>query len=286
MKCHYFISGMLCLLVSMLCTCKLVCSSKNNSFMSEHINNAQLVREVYRRIFGQADVEFANEVIAEDYIQHNPIIKTGKAGVMEFIVYLKSMPRPANPVKPFMRFIADGPYVIVHSSMPWQNQQNATVDLYRIQEGKLVEHWDAVEVEPSTTASGNPMVEGPVEIEDTGYTEQNKSTVRKFYEDVFMSQHKTSLDNYVDPALIQHLPEVANGQAGLQEYINTTTVVRTRIHRIIGEGNFVVVQAEGKVKNDSYVFYDIFRMSKEKIVEQWGVKQAIPATMAHSNGML
>ncbi|MEL6226695.1 MAG: hypothetical protein AAFR01_06695, partial [Pseudomonadota bacterium] len=57
------------------------------------------------------------------------------------------------------------------------------------------------------------------------------------------------------------------------------------LHRVVGEGNFVLTQAEGTWSGKSVAIYDLFRVADSKIVEHWDVIQEIPSEMAHTNGM-
>ena len=85
---------------------------------------------------------------------------------------------------------------------------------------------------------------------------------------------------------MQHSPEIDNGIGGLQAYLASGDLAVQKVHRLIAEGNFVVSQLEVMVQNTPYVLYEILRLAEGKIVEQWRVKQAIPETMAHDNGMI
>lgn len=256
--------------------------------MKQHIVNKSIVRDFYRRAVAQGDLAFAEQVVADDYIQHSPMVKTGKAGVMEALQYLKQMPKPENPAKPFMRLIAEGDYVVTNLSFAWGSKQKVVVDLFRLQDGKVAEHWDAVQDQPERTLNGHAMMDGPVEMEDTDLTQANKKMVEAFYQRVFVHQQLEVLSDYVSPDLIQHHPDVENGIAGLKEYIlqKSGNLSIKKVHRVIGEGNFVVIQSEGQLDQKACVFYDVFRLSKGKIVEQWRVHLIVPENMAHDNGMI
>jgi predicted SnoaL-like aldol condensation-catalyzing enzyme len=60
----------------------------------------------------------------------------------------------------------------------------------------------------------------------------------------------------------------------------------TKIHKVLGEGNFVLTVSEGKWNNTNNVFYDLFRIEDDKVVEHWDVIQPIPTKgLANDNGM-
>ena len=84
--------------------------------------------------------------------------------------------------------------------------------------------------------------------------------------------------------LIQHNPEIANGITGLQTYYQD--IKTEQVHKVIGEGNFVVTQSKCLIQGKAHVVYDIYRLGNGKIKEHWSVKQIIPKVMAHNNGMI
>ena len=121
-------------------------------------SNKQLVLDFYAKVYGQGDFSYADSVIHENYIQHNPLVKTGKYGFMEFLNMLSQMPKPEKPQKPFMRIVSEDNFVVVHSKVNFMAKDHATVDLIRIENGMFVEHWDASQ----TISSGLPVVVGVV----------------------------------------------------------------------------------------------------------------------------
>jgi predicted SnoaL-like aldol condensation-catalyzing enzyme len=91
-----------------------------------------------------------DELIVEDYVQHNPQADNGLQAVKEFF-------RPLGPVDvEVYRVIADGDLVAAHSH--YRSFNMAGVDIWRFNdEGKIIEHWDVLQEVPETTASGNDM---------------------------------------------------------------------------------------------------------------------------------
>ncbi|MGA0555925.1 nuclear transport factor 2 family protein [Larkinella sp. VNQ87] len=240
--------------------------------------NKAIVRDFYRRVLANGDLAYAEQITADDYIQHSPTVKPGKAGLLEALRYMSQLPKPASPAKPFLRLIAEGEYVVTNLSFVLGGQPKAVVDLFRLRNGQMVEHWDAIEDQPETSPNGHPMLNGATEIEDHAMTERNKDIVGRFFQPVFIEHRFDWLADFVAPELMQHHPEIANGLDGLQKYLsekNDRLTVQT-VLRTIAEGNFVVVQSAGQFLQKPATFYDIFRLLNEKIVEQWSVKQVMP----------
>ncbi|MEO9513609.1 MAG: hypothetical protein ABJN84_03305 [Flavobacteriaceae bacterium] len=247
-------------------------------------NNKQIVLDFYKNAIGKADSTYASKALTNEYIQHNPLVKSGKAGFLEMIPFLKQLPKPDHGTKPFMRVIAEDNYVVLHFEVAFAGQNKTVIDLYRLDNGLIAEHWDAIKESSPSTVNGNPEVEGPVVIENKKLTDKNKSIVENYVNRVLITRNFEQMSNYLNSNLIQHNPEIANGLANLKSSYNDVLV--EKVHRIIGEGNFVVTQSEGKKEGKDWVFYDVYRLNKGKITEHWSVGQLIPENMAHLNGMI
>ena len=235
--------------------------------MKMNNSNKQLILDFYTRILGQTDSDFAESVIAENYIQHNPMVKTGRNGFMEFLMMLKQIPKSGDQKKPFKRLICDGDLVVVHSQITFMGKENAVVDLFRIENNKIVEHWDAVQ----EIVNAKPVVVGTLEFDEEELTETNKQLVREFINQLFIQRQTAKLTGFVANDLTLGHFEM--------EYDHF------KLYRVIGERNFVLTQSEIIVKGVSFAVYDIYRLSSRRIVEHWRVKQRIPGQMAHNNGM-
>ena len=246
--------------------------------------NKNIVVNFYHKVLGQGDVNFADTIIQDNYIQHSPTVKTGKEGFFEFLSVLKGLPKSPSQKPPFMRFICDGNFVAVHLSVEFMGQERAVVDLFRIKDGMLAEHWDAWELITGEHKDNNAVVEGPVPTESLASAQENKRIVNLYTEQVLIQKQWDLAGEYLESDFIQHNPKLADGQKALENHYETTEV--TKMHIVIGEGDFVLTQSAGKFGILPHVVYDIYRLSNGRIVEHWSVKQQIPTEMAHNNGMV
>lgn len=237
--------------------------------MQQEAKNKAIILDFYRRAVGQGDIAFVEEIIADGYIQHSKGVKPGKAGLLEALAYLKQMPKPATTTKPFMRLIAEGEYVVTNMAFSWDDAQKVVVDIFRFENGKVAEHWDAMRDVPETTLNGNALMDGPMPNGYVSLTVANKQIAREFCEQVLINRKLDQLPDFVAEDLIQHIPEIPNGLAGLRNYLqhNSNQHSIQIVCQVIGEGDFVVVQSEGK----DLMAYDIFRLDNGKIIEMWGL---------------
>jgi predicted SnoaL-like aldol condensation-catalyzing enzyme len=113
--------------------------------------NKRLVYEVMRKVMIPGHVEYAEQYVAKDYIQHNPGITTGRDGFIAFMKSLNPIPKPIPDRVPWplVTIMAEGDLVLVATvhKVPDARDPTKTVkttwfDLYRIKDGKLAEHWD------------------------------------------------------------------------------------------------------------------------------------------------
>ena len=92
------------------------------------------------------------------YRQHNPLIEDGADGVRKFVAWIRAThPDARGEIK---RIFTDGDHVILHSH--WHGLSDnprgeAVVDIFRLEDGKMVEHWDVIQPIPEKAANGNTM---------------------------------------------------------------------------------------------------------------------------------
>ncbi len=118
--------------------------------------NKKNVVEFYDLIINNKDFESARRFMGDRYKQHNPLVKDGPEGLREFITFLKTnYPEARSEIK---QVFADGNYVILHvHSVRSPQVQRAIIEIFRLENGKIDEHWDVIQDIPATSANPNSM---------------------------------------------------------------------------------------------------------------------------------
>ena len=124
---------------------------------SETEDNKRIATEFYDAAINRKDFAAASQYLGSAYKQHNPTAADGADGLRAFIDFLKMrFPNQRGEIK---RVIAEGDLVVlhVHSTRGDDTPGRAIVDIFRIENGKVVEHWDVIQDIPAQPANSNGM---------------------------------------------------------------------------------------------------------------------------------
>lgn len=211
------------------------------------------------------------------YTQHNLAVGDGLEG---FGAVLQNKP-PGGFKAKVVRAFEDGDFVFTHTAYDFFGPKIG-FDIFRFEDGLIVEHWDNLQDVAPPNASGRSQIDGAVAIQDLDKTEANKVLVKQFVDDVLMGGAPEKITEYVSTEqYIQHNPAIGDGLAALGAAITEmveagTPMVYKTTHFILGEGNFVLTASEGNFLGKDVAFYDLFRIENGKIVEHWDTIENIP----------
>ena len=125
---------------------------------AERLSNREIVERFIDLLYRQGRVREAFETyVHEDYIQHNPLAPDGRAAAIAALEpYFASQP---DAVREVHRIIVDGDLaaIHVHTRANPEDRGFAIVDLLRLENGKIVEHWDVIQAVPEQSANPHPM---------------------------------------------------------------------------------------------------------------------------------
>jgi len=227
----------------------------------------------------------ASVINPSKYIQHNLAVPDGLAGFAALAKTLTPGSTRANPVRVF----EDGDFVFAHTQYEFFGPK-VGFDIFRFEDGKIVEHWDNLQERPSTpNPSGHTLIDGPTSVTNVEKTEQNKAQVRDFLTAVLVNGQVDKLASFIDGEhYTQHNPNIADGLSGLGSGLKAmaekgVTMKYERIHKVLGEGNFVLAVSEGKFAGQPTSFYDLFRLENGKLVEHWDTLETIPPRESWKN---
>ncbi len=241
----------------------------------------------------KGDTTTMRELANANYIQHNPFIPTG----LEPFIQMQPILQENGTTAENIRMFQDGNYVFMHNiwrnAKPFGADEMVSFDIIRLDEnGKVAEHWDAMTALVKETASGRTQTDGPTSSTDLDKTTDNKAMAKAMVEDVLMGKNPDKITDYISTEQYdQHNPDIKDGLNGIAEAVQYLTSKNnmfkyTKIHKVLGEGNFVLTVSEGEWNGTNNVFYDLLRFENGKAVEHWDVIQEIPTeNLANENGM-
>ena len=119
--------------------------------------NRKLVIEFYDTVFNKHEVEKGAAVIVDSYKQHNPMVPDGKKPFVDYFTgHFKENPQSKARI---VRSATDGDlvYLHIHSTEMDGDRGRAIVDIFRVTDGKITEHWDVIQPVPETAANNNTM---------------------------------------------------------------------------------------------------------------------------------
>lgn len=154
--------------------------------------------------------------IVEKYIQHNPVAPDGRKGLLGFADYLATLKSPVS-IKP-IHVLEEGNLVMIQSLYDLGGKK-VVFDLFRFENGKIVEHWDGTQDEPSKTASGRAMLDGATDIVDYKKTTENRTLVTAFVTDILIRGKGDQITNYIGDTYLQHNPNIDDGLEGLGKFL-------------------------------------------------------------------
>lgn len=236
---------------------------------------------------GTSNLQAVAYINPTSYTQHNLGVADGISGFAAVVAHL-----PEGSYGKNIRVFEDGDFVVMHNEYNFFGPKVA-FDIFRFEEGLIVEHWDNLTpVASDVNPSGRGQLDGTTLLKDLEKTEVNKTLVSGFVNDVLMGGAPEKITDYVSEVkYFQHNTGVADGLEGLGLALAAlaeagTPMIYTENHSIHGQGNFVLATSEGEFLGEHVAFYDLFRVEDGKIVEHWDVIETIPAeaTWMNQNG--
>jgi predicted SnoaL-like aldol condensation-catalyzing enzyme len=117
--------------------------------------NKKMVAEFYQEFFGDKNIAALDKYLAPNYIQHNPGLPDGREALRQgATVWFKGAPKTKIDIQ---HLSADGDLVYIHLKSKMGDKTNSVIDIFRIENGKIAEHWDVIQEVPEKSANKHPM---------------------------------------------------------------------------------------------------------------------------------
>ena len=191
--------------------------------------NLDFVLDWWREVLEARHVELASKYMAEDYIQHNINVQTGRAG---FVKFFSSLGSPVNPIPATLRTppviaFAKGDYVALifereakDPADPSSTYTFNTYDLLRMENGLIQEHWDYALKRPGIPMGGAPdgIDYNTVTFNLTPEEPRNVEIATIEFKDILQYGHVELAKKVIAPGYIQHNPNVPTGRQGFVDF--------------------------------------------------------------------
>jgi predicted SnoaL-like aldol condensation-catalyzing enzyme len=252
---------------------------------------------LFREVLEARHLELANKYLASDFIQHNPNAANGLAALKQFFSAQNTPPKEIQPniQRKVVALLAEGDMAIIVSPRELTDPKDKTAkytttgfDMYRIKNGKVVEHWDAALRNANLPAAAySPVIVDPRPAEELARSadkklEANKMVIVNTWRDVIEARHPELIEKYFASSFVQHAPTMAPGLEGIKNMVSRGQVqpiapkVKRQMTAMIAEGDFVavVVPREYPDPKDATKKYttaglELYRIQNGRIVEHW-----------------
>lgn len=248
--------------------------------------NRDLVRRAVTGVLGQGDPAALN-LFAEDYSQHNPAIANGREALRQAMVDN----RPDGFTYEIGTVLAEGDFVALHSRFEGVGiGPGVAVDLYKVEEGLILAHWDVFqdEVPASESVNGNAMFPIEAGTEPSNLESSNRAIVVQAMERLFGESDLTVLDEFWAEDYTQHNPLIPNGTAALKDFLTGTEEIGFELGLAMAYGDLVLTHSRYLLPGlPPTIGADIFRLEEGVIVEHWDVLQEeVPASESVSGNAM
>jgi predicted SnoaL-like aldol condensation-catalyzing enzyme len=237
--------------------------------------NKELVSKIYTNAINKNQEDVIDGVFDVNVMLHVPGANSGITGELAHLHALRNN----NPgyVATVKHITADGDYVAVHwhlSNTPTDEfKGKAVVDLYKLSNNKITDHWSKSQDLTATTVSGNSLFSNLYYYADgkptaTQVSEaENKELVTSVYLGLFNDKNMSLIDTYIDISYIQHNPYVFDGREAFRSFVRSRTAGGLSFFATVS-GDDLVWTFSG---NERLAVADIFRVHNKKIVEHYDV---------------
>lgn len=262
--------------------------------------NKRLVFDLWRTIVDAGHIEKVDDMLAEGYIQHSPVLPTGRAAFKKIFSVVKRRDIPALVEPPLVASIGEGNLVVMSLLEKVAAKDGAPAyitthfNLFRIDKGRLAEHWHSVRTPPGPEVL-LPEDGGPQPVKGAAGSAQgallqsadprlaaNKRLVFDFTRTVVDAAQAGDAGRFVGAVFIDHSVNGASGVAGVKAHFGArpqSTVqswLRAPVVAIVAEGDLVALVTMRELPHPHHpgrsyttTVFNMYRIAGDRIVEHW-----------------
>lgn len=230
-------------------------------------------------LFSSKDNRALELYFSPKYIEHSPLVADGLLGLKELLANNPNLDYKVSRV-----LANDDGLVALHGRFVGL-AENPLVgfDIYRVENGKIVEHWDGLVPEQLKNASGRSQLDGPVEVDASANSEVNSQLVKKFFTETLIGEDYSGFKRFGDGySFFQHSPDIADGADEVIQFLEQLKVDGSglhydKIHRVVADGQFVLTHSEGSIAGVCHAYFELWRVENNCIIELWDAISAVPS---------
>jgi predicted SnoaL-like aldol condensation-catalyzing enzyme len=261
--------------------------------------NKRLVFDLWRGIVNAGHIEMADHMLAEHYIQHSPVLPTGREAFKQIFSVVPRRDIPVLVEPPLVQIVAEGDLVVMSllELIPAANGQPAYTtthfNLFRVENGRLAEHWHSVQAPPGPDVL-LPEEGGPQPVTGaTGQAQrallasadprlaQNKQLVFDMWREVVDAGHQELASRYLDASFVERSPAGAAGREGFSARYSRPAgpiepAIGLPVVALVAERDLVVLVTMREHPHPvrtgmtyTTTWFDMFRVVDGRILEHW-----------------
>jgi predicted SnoaL-like aldol condensation-catalyzing enzyme len=250
------------------------------------VTDKEIVRAAIDGVYNARNPEVVDRFFNASLGQHGSHAEDGQQGLRRFISGLDG-----SSSCDVCRVFGEDDLIVTHGIYRHVLEQpQVGFELWRLQDGLIVEHWDGFEPLVTATASGHSQTDGPVTANPDAPA-GTKALVEEIVQTILVDNDFSALDRYLaGDDYIQHNPRFGDGVSGLAAALESLaeqgiTMTYSSRHQTVAEGDFAFTLSEGRFGGTPYAFYDLFRITNGRAIEHWDVITPEPESLPHANGL-
>lgn len=237
----------------------------------------ELVLNAHQALWVRHEPQALSRYFSDDYLEHSSWLTEGWSDWRRLV---EARPLMRHEV---FRVLVDGDRVVIHGRYSGVLEEPMIgFDLYLVEDGEIVEHWDALVPEAPPNASGRHQFDGPSAPDLSYDTEASRALVVDFFNQTLLAGDAGGFRRFTDgQTLLQHSPEIADGVEAVIGFLNLMEqqglgLHYSRLHHVLAEGDWVLTHSEGEIAGERQVFMELWRVENSQVVELWDAICTVP----------